>query len=328
VGRLRVPKTPRILLASGLAALMIVVMPGTQAHADPSVSDIEAQISTVWNQLEPLIEQYNGVHDQYMKNKAQQDDLASKLAPLQKQYELGQVRIGAMAAQVYMGGEANAFNAVVTSGSPKELAEKLSYLDQITRSQESQLAGVMSLKEQYDAQKKPVDDLVAQLAAQDADLVSKKKAIESRLNDLQKLRQQAYGTTGTTGSFRPWPCPATYAPTAGYRAAAWACSQAGKPYLWAAAGPNSYDCSGLVMAAWQTQGVYLPHNSQAQRSATVSVSRANLQLGDLVFYYATLHHVAIYVGDNKVMQAPSAGDYVRMTDMDKTGPINSYGRPS
>lgn len=305
---------------------MLVVMPGTQAHADPSVTDIEKQISTVWNQLEPLIEEYNGVHDQYQKNKAQQDDLAKKLVPLQRQLDLGQVRIGAMAAEVYMGGQAGMLNALIQSGSPRTLADRLSYLDQITRDQEFQLNGVSSLKAQFDAQKAPIDALVTQLAAQDADLAAKKNAIETQLTSLQKLRQKAYGSTGTTGSFRPWPCPATYEPTKGYKAAQFACSQAGKRYVWATAGPNTYDCSGLVMAAWQTQGVYLPHQSQSQRSATVSVSRANLKIGDLVFYYRPIHHVAIYEGDGKIMQAPAAGDNVRMSVMDTAGPINSFGR--
>jgi cell wall-associated NlpC family hydrolase len=57
------------------------------------------------------------------------------------------------------------------------------------------------------------------------------------------------------------------------------------------------------------------------------VSRANLRLGDLVFYFSPIHHVAIYVGDGKIMQAPAAGDNVRMTDMDQPGSIHSYGRP-
>jgi cell wall-associated NlpC family hydrolase len=328
VGRRRVHQTLRVLLASGLASIVLVVMPGTQAHADPSVSEIEAQISTVWNQLEPLIEEYNGVHDQYQKNKAQQEDLTNKLAPLQKELDLGQVRIGAMAAEVYMGGQAGMLNALIQSGSPATVASQLSYLDQITRDQETQLSGVSSLKAQYDAQKAPVDALVAQLSTQDADLATKKTQIESQLADLQKLRQKAYGTGGSTGSYRPWPCPATYEPTKGYKAAQVACAQAGKPYVWAAAGPNSYDCSGLVMAAWQTQGVYLPHQSQSQRSATVRIARSDLQIGDLVFYFSPIHHVAIYVGDGKIMQAPFAGDNVRMSLLDAPGSVNSYGRVS
>jgi cell wall-associated NlpC family hydrolase len=311
-----------------MSAVMLVTMPGTQAHADPSPAEVEAQISVVWNKLEPLIEQYNGVHEQYQKNKAQQDDLLAKLAPLQNELNLGQIRIGAMAAEAYMGGSMDYVNAIATSGSPKVLADQLSYLDQISFDETSQLSGVNDLKQQYDAQKKPIDDLVAQLSAQDAELAAQRKTIESQLSDLQALRAKAYGSTGSTGSFRPWPCPATYAPTKGYKAAQFACSQAGKPYLWAAAGPNSYDCSGLVMAAWATQGVYMPHNSQAMRTVMPYVNRADLQVGDLVFYYSTLHHVAIYVGDGKIMQAPSAGDFVRMSVMDTAGPINSYGRPA
>src|SRR5262245_43169106 len=232
-----------------MAAVMLATMPGTQAHADPTPTEIEAQIAVVWNKLEPLIEQYNGVHEQYQKNKAQQDALLAKLSPLQKQLELGQIRIGAMAAEAYMCGQFNYLNAIATSGSPKTLAEQLSYLNQISFDETNQLSGVLTLKQQFDAQKKPIDDLVGQLATQDAELTAQRTTIESQLKDLQALRIKAYGTSGAIGSFRPWPCPATYAPTKGYKAAAWACSQAGKPWVWAAAGPNSYDCSGLTMVA-------------------------------------------------------------------------------
>jgi cell wall-associated NlpC family hydrolase len=220
------------------------------------------------------------------------------------------------------------FNALITSGSPQTLADQLSYLDVMARDQERQLSGVTTMKGQYDAQKAPLDGLVAQLAAQDADLAKKKKDIEASLNQLQQLRIKAYGTTGGTGSYRPWPCPSSYVPTNGYKAAAFACSQTGKPYVWDAGGPSSYDCSGLTMAAWRSVGVSLPHNAAWQRSSMPSVSRANLQVGDLVFYYGDLRHVAIYVGDGKVVHAPQPGDRVRMADIGGVGPINSYGRPS
>ena len=64
----------------------------------------------------------------------------------------------------------------------------------------------------------------------------------------------------------------------------------------------------------------------AQKSATARVSRANLRIGDLVFYYPDVHHVAIYVGNGWVMSAPQTGDYVRMKQIGSS-PINSYGRP-
>jgi cell wall-associated NlpC family hydrolase len=71
------------------------------------------------------------------------------------------------------------------------------------------------------------------------------------------------------------------------------------------------------------------HTSHAnkQESPTFGIVRADLRLGDIVFYYNPIHHLGIYVGDDKIMHAPSAGDYVRMADMDKAGPIHSFGRP-
>ena len=328
MGCLRVNRPLQMLLASAVASLALVVMPGTEARADPTVAEIEAQIQRVWGDAEPLIEEYNGVHEQYRKNKARQDELGKKIEPLQRQFELGQVRVGVISAQVYKGGQASAFNALVTSGSPRTFAEQLSFLDQLAHEQGRQLQGVTTMKQQYDAQKAPIDKLVADLAAQDADLAKKKKSIDAQIAELQKLRIKAYGGSASAGSFRPWPCPSAYEPTNGYKAAKFACSQAGKPYVWAAAGPSSYDCSGLTLAAWQSVGVSLPHQSRSQRSSMPYVTRANLRVGDLVFYYGDIHHVAIYVGNNKIMHAPSAGDNVRMADMDAAGPINSFGRPS
>jgi peptidoglycan DL-endopeptidase CwlO len=317
-----------VVLASAFAAVMVVVLPGTQAHAEPTVTEIEAKIRQIWLQAEPLIEEYNGVHEQYKKNRAKQDALKKKIEPLQRQMDLAQLRVGVLAAQVYRGGQADAVNAMLSSGSPQVLAEQLSFLDYVARDQERQLKGISDLKANYDAQKTPIDTLVATLAQQDADLAKRKKAIEAQLTELQRLRRQLYGTTSGTGSFRPWPCPASYEPTKGYQAAKFACTQTGKPYVWAADGPSSYDCSGLTLAAWRAVKVYLPHQSSEQRASIPYVSRANLKIGDLVFYYRPIHHVGIYVGDNKIVHAPSAGDYVRMANMDDSGPINSFGRPS
>ncbi|MGE5826889.1 MAG: NlpC/P60 family protein [Micromonosporaceae bacterium] len=314
-------------LVSAVVAFTLLLSPSV-ARADPTVTEIEQQINAIWADAEPLIEQYNAVHEQYKKNLAKQAALQNQIAPLQRQVELGQVRVGVLAAQAYKGGQADAFNAILGSGSPDTLAEQLTLLDQLARDQQRQIAGVVQMKAQYDDQKRPIDEVVAQLAAQDADLAAKKKVIEEQLRKLQALRLKAYGSTGSTGSYRPWPCPSEYLPTAGYKAANFACTQAGKPYVWAADGPTSYDCSGLTLASWAKVGVYLPHNAAAQRRSMPYVSRANLQIGDLVFYFSDLHHVAIYVGNGKVMHAPTFGDHVRMAIMDEVGPIHSFGRPN
>ena len=92
-------------------------------------------------------------------------------------------------------------------------------------------------------------------------------------------------------------------------AVAFALAQVGKAYVYAATGPNAYDCSGLTMAAYRSVGVYLPHQSGAQYGSGRHVSLSDLRPGDLVFYYSPIHHVAMYIGGGRIVHAanPSAG---------------------
>jgi cell wall-associated NlpC family hydrolase len=87
-------------------------------------------------------------------------------------------------------------------------------------------------------------------------------------------------------------------------------SQLGKPYEWGAAGPNSYDCSGLTMYAWRAGGVSLSHFSGAQYSETTHIPLSDIQPGDLIFYESPSQHVALYVGNGQIIHAPHEGGVV------------------
>ncbi|PLS75167.1 MAG: hypothetical protein CYG61_08790, partial [Actinobacteria bacterium] len=87
--------------------------------------------------------------------------------------------------------------------------------------------------------------------------------------------------------------------------------QLGKPYEWGASGPDSFDCSGLTSWAWRKGGKSLPHSSRAQFTATARVPLDQIQLGDLVFYGEPIHHVGIYVGDGRMVEASETGTPVR-----------------
>jgi cell wall-associated NlpC family hydrolase len=310
-----------------IVAVGIVLTGPAAAIATPSPSSVEAQIDKQWNQLEPVIEQFNHVHGQLTKNQAQQKSLAAKLTPLQLQVNLALKSVQGLAVDAYMQGAPNAVNAMILSGSATGLTDKLMYANQLARHQEEQISGVAKLRDKYAADKQDLDTLTTSIAARDAELKQQKAAIQKKIDSLQKLRIKAYGAAGASdGPFKTGPCPVEYDNDRGGRAAQKACDLIGKPYVFGSGGPGSYDCSGLTAAAWASVGVHLEHYTKDQWNEGRPVSRAELQPGDLVFYYSDIHHVAIYIGGNTIVQAPHTGDFVRMSKID-IGPIAGYRRP-
>ena len=91
-----------------------------------------------------------------------------------------------------------------------------------------------------------------------------------------------------------------------------AMAQIGDPYSWGAAGPDYFDCSGLVMYAYGTVGIYLPHQAASQQALGLPVTLEQAQPGDLVFYGWPASHVALYAGDLRVIEAPYSGENVRV----------------
>jgi cell wall-associated NlpC family hydrolase len=89
----------------------------------------------------------------------------------------------------------------------------------------------------------------------------------------------------------------------------------GKPYVWAAAGPGSFDCSGLMQYAYRAAGIALPHSSLGQSQMGTPVARNALQPGDLVFFYSPVSHVGMYIGNGNMVHAPTAGDVVKVTPL-------------
>jgi cell wall-associated NlpC family hydrolase len=117
-------------------------------------------------------------------------------------------------------------------------------------------------------------------------------------------------------------------------AANWALTQLGKPYQWGAAGPDTYDCSGLTMVAWAQAGVQLLHYTGYQWEEGPHVPLNDLQRGDLLFYAtdnsdpATIHHVGIYIGDGMMVDAPYTGAFVRIDSIYQPGDPIGAVRPA
>lgn len=325
-----VPRGRRSLLVSVLcavAAAVAVTVAPTAVHAQPSVGELEKQIDKAWNELEPLIEKHNATRQELAGKRKQAAVLAKKIEPLQLQVDLALNRVGDFAVASYKGGSPTVINSLLTAGTRNELTARLESLDQFARRQKRDVQSVLSAKEAYEAKKKPLDGLITELAQSEAQLAARTKQIDADIKRLDSLRVAAYGRTGGAGgALRPAPCPAKYPGGPAAKAVRFACSQIGKPYVWGAAGPGGYDCSGLTLASWATVGVSMPHNAAAQRRSMKTVSRADLRAGDLVFFYGDLHHVGITVGGGWMVHAPTFGQPVQMDRIDSQ-PVHSFGRP-
>ncbi|WP_310961490.1 C40 family peptidase [Nocardioides terrisoli] len=138
--------------------------------------------------------------------------------------------------------------------------------------------------------------------------------------DREKAAQDGQSASSGSGpSSSPDPSPSSPPAVSSSGAAAairFAEAQLGEPYQWAAAGPNSWDCSGLTMMAWRAGGIYLPHFSGAQYDAGTPISVSDARPGDLLFWSyngmpSGIHHVALYLGGGRFIEAPHTGAYVR-----------------
>jgi cell wall-associated NlpC family hydrolase len=95
-----------------------------------------------------------------------------------------------------------------------------------------------------------------------------------------------------------------------------AMAQRGDAYVWAAAGPDSFDCSGLTQYAYAAAGISLPHSSSMQSRMGTPVARDQLQPGDLVFFYSPVSHVGIYIGNGQMVHASTYGQPVKVAPVD------------
>jgi cell wall-associated NlpC family hydrolase len=157
---------------------------------------------------------------------------------------------------------------------------------------------IKTLVDKIAAQKRAADEAKARAAAQQRGRTS--------------ARSTSTGGRSHRGSPSLTPNVAP-APNGGAATAvATAMAQLGKPYRYAAAGPGSFDCSGLTMFAWAAAGVRLPHSSAAQYASLPHVSQDQLAPGDLVFYGHPIHHVGMYIGNGQYVHAPQTGDVVKV----------------
>lgn len=342
--------TPRHLRATAtaivvlLAVSTVVVQP---AHAGPAedLARVQGQVRDLQHVAEAATERYNEANSSRARVQSELSGLQAAAqrqgAQLQKSAEM----VDALARAAYMSGSLDPNLELLLAKDPVSFLAQGSAFEQLAKSQQTILRrwSTSSLRLQQTKAKvsqrlaisKRLSEAMA-AAKTDADTnLSKAETLLSQLSDAQrkrlaaikaKARQQAVAAAAAAkqqlaaSTKRPGRAPGKS--PLGYigttRAAAavrYALSQVGKSYVAAQAGPRSFDCSGLTLAAWRQGGVGLTHYSKAQYSQTKRVPVSQIRPGDLVFYFGSgAHHVAIYVGNGKMVSASNPDDGVELID--------------
>ncbi|MEV0396000.1 C40 family peptidase [Polymorphospora rubra] len=299
-----------------------LVVPATGAAAEPSVSELTQRINKSSAELEKVVESYNKLNEEIKATKAAKTAVEAKLGPLQEQLAQTEGEVGTIAARAYKSGGLDMVQAVLTAGETGSLVDRLGTLEQLARERQSRVSGFTTTQREYLDEQARLDATLARETAQAKELETGKKKIEADLKKLYEMRERAYGSATNPGSSYSGSIPSVSG-QAGV-AVRFAYGAIGKPYVWAAAGPNGYDCSGLTLAAWRAAGKSLPHNAAMQWDRVAKISRGALQPGDLVFY-SNLGHVGIFVGSGKVIHAPTFGESVKISSVDMMPPYG-YGR--
>jgi cell wall-associated NlpC family hydrolase len=315
------PRRAATLAAGVTVALALIPAP---ADAAPRGDPLDEKIAATAEALEVVVEQYNDLREGLRASRARADELTAQLEPLERQMEAHRERVGVIAATAYRGNGVQPLAALLAAASANDLVDPLLMLERLSREQEKILAELADSRKRLAAARRTVQALAAEQSARERQLSARKRQIETELARLSELRAGAARTDETLAA------PVDRAPNLPAGAAAtavrFAYAQLGKSYQWGADGPNGYDCSGLTSAAWRAAGVTLPHNAARQWRAVRHISRAERRPGDLIFYYGDIHHVALYVGDGKIIHAPKPGERVRVERFDYQ-PIHGYGRP-
>lgn len=306
----------RTATLAGTAAVISLVLPvgvgaASPARPMPSLQSLVARAKLLSNQINMLDEQYNGLRIQLTQARTE-----AKVAQRTYQEDLlrlgaGKVTIGQLAAQSYMTGGLDTSMELLTSSSPQNLIDRAAIMQQLQQENGDRIgqmaaavAAAQRARETAIQQGQRVSRLAAQMAV-------KQRAAQKKINILNSaVFTKAMAVFNQTGQYPNITIPTTN--TIGAQALRYALSKRGDPYVWGAAGPSSFDCSGLVLWAYAQVGISLPHYTGDQWNMGVHVSRADLQPGDLVFFYADIGHVGLYIGNGLMVDAPDFGENVQV----------------
>ena len=313
----------RALVASSFAITLAGVgIAASPVSAKPTPESVKAKVQSLYREAEIASEQLNNATAQAKQAKA-------TLKALNKDFKRESASVDDMRQQVaaivvaqYQGQPLTAASQVALAGNPSSFIQGINVMNGISTQQAAMLSEYKVQFDRLAMRRDAVKRETAILAQAQAKIAKEQRHVENatteaetQLASLTHTQRAAVVTQIAGPSYSRSAIRVPKVSGMAGVAVRYALSQVGKSYVYGTSGPNTFDCSGLTMAAWGAAGVGLSHNSAAQFNEGTRISESELQPGDLVFYYGGISHVGIYIGDGKIVNAQNPSTGVRITSL-------------
>jgi len=302
-----------------VGALCVVAINAGAAPA-PTVGQVQAKVDQLTTQFNKVSEQLDQVDAQLTSAQQQLKQVTTNYNHAETQFKAAQLTVAQIAASAYEDTGSTSIAGVLTSGNPEQVLQEGSLLLQLSSSRDDETQQLLAAASQLSGVQQEMQRTEAGIASLKHQLSSRKSSLnglitteKATLSSLTFQQQQQVTShtlgSGGTGNTSPTSAPPNLPTgTQADTAVAWIYTQLGCPYVFGGTGPcpQGYDCSGLVQAAWAAAGVSIPRDTYSQWAALPHISLSDLQPGDLLYYNGE-SHVAMYVGDGKIIDAPLPG---------------------
>ena len=345
------PRVSRFLAGLCLAALggsTFSLSVATPTQAEPDIDTVQSRVDRLYHQAEQASERYNDARLEVKAARGRLTALESRLARQKRKVETVRAQVATAVVAQYQGQALSSTSQVMLSDDPDDFIDQLTTVSAFNDQQSQMMAEFAVQARRLETREQAAQREVTTIAETSRELGEEKAEIDdkaAKAKELLKTLEERAAATASRSEARTASrsaaasssrteatapgsaaAPAASAPASGRAAAAvrYAMAQVGKSYVYGAAGPSAFDCSGLTMMAWAQAGVGLPHSSGAQMGSGTPVSQSELQPGDLVFYYSPVSHVGMYIGNGQIVNAlnPGAGVGVSgVNDMPYSGAV-------
>jgi peptidoglycan DL-endopeptidase CwlO len=302
-----------------VGGLLLGITGSAGAVPMPTVAQVQHKLSQLEGKFEKLDQQYDQVHSELTATNQRLRILNSEVATNNRRFNGMRRVVDRIAVTAYEDGNINSSIELLVAGKPQQILDQSSILLELSDINNAQIGQFLAEARQLTTTQEMVRRTKLSIQQLNDNLGKRKEALlklviqqKVLLAKLTPAQRTGIGPGGGSSTHQKYTGPTT---TEADKAVAYAYDEIGCPYVYGGTGPcvDGFDCSGLTMEAWLHAGVSIPRTSYEQWDDLPHVSLSDLQPGDILVFLDA-GHVGIYVGHNKLIDAPQTGEDVQLVD--------------